>query len=195
MKKSLPVGGLILVAVFAAFSSQGHSFLGLVGGDAGGATAQANMPAKPGKTMRAFASEAEFKEYFKKFQRDSRGRGEDVSTNSAADMASQPAPAAKSEAKSGTKDDESITNSQHAGVDEGGIVKVHGDHFVILRRGRLFTVKFGGNSLEPESSVNAYPPNINPNSDWYDEMLLPQTPWSSSATVTDAAGRRSIFSI
>src|SRR2546425_2740742 len=37
-----------------------------------------------------------------------------------------------------------ITNVQHAGVDEGGIVKVHGDHLVILRRGRLFTVAIGG---------------------------------------------------
>src|SRR4029434_8379643 len=88
--------------------------------------------------------------------------------------AAQPAsPAAKSEAKSGKDDrDESTRNSRPAGVDEGGIVKVHGDHFVILRRGRLFTVKFGGNSLEPESSVNAYPPNIDPSSDWYDEMLV-----------------------
>src|SRR5439155_19904322 len=36
-----------------------------------------------------------------------------------------------------------ITNTQHAGVDEGGIVKLHGDHLVILRRGRLFTIAIG----------------------------------------------------
>src|SRR5204862_8176021 len=70
------------------------------------------------------------------------------------------------------KDEESITNTQHAGVDEGGIVKVHGDHLVILRRGRLFTVKIGGNALEPASSVNAYPPGVDPSEDWYDEMLV-----------------------
>ena len=39
---------------------------------------------------------------------------------------------------------ESITTTQEAGVDEGGIVKTHGDHLVMLRRGRLFTVKIGG---------------------------------------------------
>jgi uncharacterized secreted protein with C-terminal beta-propeller domain len=45
-------------------------------------------------------------------------------------------PAAKSAAEA-TAD--ALTNVQHAGVDEGGIVKLHGDHLVILRRGRLFT--------------------------------------------------------
>ena len=29
-------------------------------------------------------------------------------------------------------EDESVTNVQHAGVDEGGIVKVHGNHLVVL---------------------------------------------------------------
>ena len=36
-----------------------------------------------------------------------------------------------------------ITNTQEAGVDEGGIVKMRGDILVILRRGRLFTVSTG----------------------------------------------------
>ncbi len=49
------------------------------------------------------------------------------------DTASEPAPMAAS------KIEESVTNTQHAGVDEGGIVKVHGNHLVVLRRGRLFT--------------------------------------------------------
>lgn len=35
---------------------------------------------------------------------------------------------------------DSITHTQESGVDEGGIVKAHGDHFVVLRRGQLFTV-------------------------------------------------------
>src|SRR4051812_6527242 len=51
---------------------------------------------------------------------------------------------------------ESVTNTQTAGVDEGGIVKVHGDYLVMLRRGRLFTVSVAGGGLAPVSAVNAY---------------------------------------
>src|SRR6185369_9469613 len=68
--------------------------------------------------------------------------------------------------------DESVTNTQHAGVDEGGIVKLHGDHLVVLRRGRLFTVAIGDNSLKPISSVDAFGPDIDPRYTWYDEMLV-----------------------
>ena len=65
-----------------------------------------------------------------------------------------------------------VTNVQHAGVDEGGIVKVHGDHLVMLRRGRLFTVKIGGGALEPVSAVDAFGPGIDPDGAWYDELLI-----------------------
>ena len=64
----------------------------------------------------------------------------------------------------------SITNTQHAGVDEGGIVKVHGGHFVMLRRGRLFTVRV--NDLHPVSMVDAFGPGIDPRGAWYDELLI-----------------------
>jgi hypothetical protein len=67
---------------------------------------------------------------------------------------------------------ESITNVQHAGVDEGGIVKLHGDHLVILRRGRLFTVGIGNGALDPIDAVDAYGPGIDPTGTWYDEMLI-----------------------
>lgn len=66
----------------------------------------------------------------------------------------------------------SITNLQTPGVDEGGIVKRHGDHLVVLRRGRLFTVRIGGDSLRPVSTVDAFGPGINPAGAWYDEMLV-----------------------
>ncbi|HVH12238.1 MAG TPA: beta-propeller domain-containing protein, partial [Longimicrobium sp.] len=66
----------------------------------------------------------------------------------------------------------SVTNSQHEGVDEGGIVKVHGDHLVILRRGRLFTVDVGGGRLEPVDAVNAFGPDVDPGGAWYDELLV-----------------------
>ncbi|HEX5128715.1 MAG TPA: beta-propeller domain-containing protein, partial [Usitatibacter sp.] len=57
-------------------------------------------------------------------------------------------------------------------VDEGGIVKVHGDHLVVLRRGRLFTVRIGGNDLAPVSTLDAFGEGIDPRGAWYDEMLI-----------------------
>ena len=66
----------------------------------------------------------------------------------------------------------SITNVQTTGVDEGDIVKKHGDHLIVLRRGRLFTIRIGGDALQPVSAVNAYAPDADPNGTWYDEMLV-----------------------
>jgi hypothetical protein len=65
-----------------------------------------------------------------------------------------------------------ITNRQEAEVDEGGIVKVRGDILVILRRGRLFTVSLARGQMQPVDSIDAFPPGVNANGDWYDEMLL-----------------------
>jgi hypothetical protein len=67
---------------------------------------------------------------------------------------------------------ESVTNVQHAGVDEGGIVKVHGDHLIILRRGRLFTVAIGDDALQPISMSDAFGPDVDPGHAWYDELLV-----------------------
>ena len=71
-----------------------------------------------------------------------------------------------------SENDESITNTQHAGVDEGGIVKLHGNHLVILRRGRLFTVAIGDGALQRVSSIDAFGPAMDPDGAWYDEMLI-----------------------
>lgn len=68
--------------------------------------------------------------------------------------------------------DPSITNTQEADVDEGGIVKVRGDYLVILRRGRLFTVSTADGGMRPVDSINAYPPGVEASGDWYDEMLV-----------------------
>src|SRR5205809_3264485 len=68
--------------------------------------------------------------------------------------------------------DESITHAEHTGVDEGDIVKLHGDHLVVLRRGRLFTVAIGNGALKPISIANAFGPEIDPRYTWYDEMLV-----------------------
>ena len=66
----------------------------------------------------------------------------------------------------------SITNVQTAGVDEGGIVKRLGDHLVVLRRGRLFTVDVSGGELLPIDAVDASGPDIDPRGTWYDELLI-----------------------
>ena len=65
-----------------------------------------------------------------------------------------------------------ITNVQTLGVDEGGIVKQAGEHLVILRRGRLFTVRFGGDELRPQAMLDAYAPGTDPRGAWYDELLV-----------------------
>ena len=66
----------------------------------------------------------------------------------------------------------SITNNQVQGVDEGDIVKRHGDHLVVLRRGRLFTLRVGGDRLAPVAAVDAFGPDVDPAGTWYDEMLV-----------------------
>jgi Beta propeller domain len=66
----------------------------------------------------------------------------------------------------------SITNTQVAGVDEGGIVKQRGDILVILRRGRLFTVSLAGGGMRAVSTIDAFPPGVDGRGDWYDEMLI-----------------------
>ena len=66
---------------------------------------------------------------------------------------------------------DAITNNQVEGVDEGDIVKTHGDHLVILRRGRLFSVHLGGSAVTPVSMVDAYGRGRAPGG-WYDEMLV-----------------------
>lgn len=178
MRKSAAIGTVVLMAGIAAYSYTNLSLIETVGERFTSSVAGT----KPRKTMRPFRSDAEMKEHFTKFAENRRLREAQVATDSVASNSTAGAPmttAAKpssptgeSKSKSGATDDDSITNTQTAGVDEGGIVKVHGDHLVILRRGRLFTVKVGDNALRPVSSLNAYPPNINPSNDWYDEMLV-----------------------
>ena len=66
----------------------------------------------------------------------------------------------------------SITNVQTAGVDEGDIVKLAGNYFVILRRGRLFTVSIADGRLRQASVSDAFGRGIDPDGTWYDEMLI-----------------------
>ena len=66
----------------------------------------------------------------------------------------------------------SITNNQSSGVDEGDIVKSTGEFLIVLRRGRLFSIRIGDDQLQAVSAVNSYAPDANPDDTWYDEILV-----------------------
>jgi hypothetical protein len=122
-------------------------------------------------TLKPFASETELAALFDQWREAHRRRHAE---RHAYGMSQAPATVA-SEALS--KAEDSVTNVQHAGVDEGGIVKLHGEHLVILRRGRLFTVHVS--DLRPVAAVDAFGPDIDPRGAWYDEMLI----WQNTVVV------------
>ncbi len=67
---------------------------------------------------------------------------------------------------------ESITNNQESGVDEGGLVKNYKDHLIILRQGSLSSVKIAANGAASlQSRIEVKPANLG-NTAWYDELLI-----------------------
>jgi len=147
-----------------------------------GSTVQAS---EPSGSLTAFRSEAELKAFLKRVHQ----RGVVATAAAALDTVAAPpppspppppvmsapaamAPGAESVVVTGFRVAESITNTQEANVDEGGIVKNQGDILVVLRRGRLFTVSIAGGGMKPIDQIDAFPPGINGADGWYDEMLL-----------------------
>jgi hypothetical protein len=132
----------------------------------------------PRNTLAAFASEQELADLFKRWADEAQRRRDEqraqraLAGNALLSQAAPAAPAPAAKAAEAAAKDESVTNVQHAGVDEGGIVKAHGDHLVILRRGRLFTVRIGDGDLRPVSSADAFGGDVDPRGAWYDEMLI-----------------------
>lgn len=127
-----------------------------------------------GPTLRPFASDAELVRFRQRLVREYEARLRKRPPNPPAAPpvpTAAPSPTGVSEPAAAPAG-ESVTNVQTTGVDEGGIVKVHGDHLVILRRGRLFTVRIGGDALEPVSAVDAFGPDVDPDGAWYDELLV-----------------------
>lgn len=130
--------------------------------------------------MKPFASEQAFLAYLEKLKNSQSRRTQ----NALPVLSAPPAPVAEAAAPAmdkvevtgsrvaGNAKDDAITNVQTQGVDEGDIVKKRGDYLIILRRGRLFTVKVTDNILKPVSMSNAYAPDVNPSGTWYDEMLI-----------------------
>lgn len=125
------------------------------------------------QVMRGFSSEAELKQFLRRVEGAKRSR---VPPPMAA-PAPPPAMAAVAESstaqRSASPGAPSITNNQTQGVDEGGIVKTHGTHLVVLRRGRLFTIDTSQGDLRPIDQIDAFPPSDGGGSRaWYDEMLI-----------------------
>ncbi|MDR1853570.1 MAG: beta-propeller domain-containing protein [Azoarcus sp.] len=146
-------------------------------------------PAAP-KTLRPFASEKELNDWverkkaaYEEWQKEEQAKRQNrrkisatIDLDSVQESVAIPdspplAAAVAATAASAAPAAESVTNTQTAGVDEGGIVKAHGDHLVILRRGRLFTVRIGGGDLAPVDKIDAFAPGSSGRA-WYDEMLI-----------------------
>jgi len=117
--------------------------------------------------LASFTSDEELRRFLRQVRE--RARRRDLRTF---DIAQEPPGAAQSTAADMSMDAESITNTQEAGVDEGGIVKQRGNLLVILRRGRLFTVSLAGGAMRPVASIDAFPPGVSGRDDWYDELLI-----------------------
>lgn len=132
--------------------------------------------------MRAFAGDAELKAFLakraKRVESESgtvkyemvAGADAAAATDSAAEGADAAAPAALEVAEAASAN--GITNVQTAGVDEGGIVKKQGDLLIVLRRGRLFTIDTSGDGMRRVAAVDVFPGQNEPDSTWYDEMLV-----------------------
>ncbi len=87
----------------------------------------------PKKTLRPFRSEQELKTYLKELAEKQRlERQRLVARPAEAPSVANSSIAGLAKGDSTEKSKESITNVQHAGVDEGGIVKLHGRHLVVL---------------------------------------------------------------
>ena len=144
--------------------------------------------------LQPFASEQAFQNHLAKLkakEAEARRKAQSKNADYASDtpmptaVPAPPAPTVANEAKSldsvqvtgsrvsqSDSESDAITNVQTQGVDEGGIVKKLGDYLVVLRRGRIFSIEAGKQTLRPVSSINAFAPGISPQGAWYDEMLI-----------------------
>ena len=115
--------------------------------------------------LKAFLSEEELNQWLQKKKEEFQSQYSDDNSKDGAELVGLPlSEAAPTEA-------DSVTNVQTEGVDEGGIVKLHKDYLLVLRRGRLFSIDTKDDSLRPVSVVDAFAPGTSGNA-WYDEMLV-----------------------
>ena len=149
---------MLLMAIFA------------IGAVAGPATAQRSADA-PG--LSPFANETTLRAFLQSIVAEQRRRNmEDHGSPFPLPPPPPPPPPPPAPSVPGQPAALNITNNQVTGVDEGDIVKQHGQTLVILRRGRLFTISLAGRELRAVSAINAFPPGTDGRRDWYDEMLV-----------------------
>ncbi len=150
-----------------------HVLAGCTGTDAAPTPSRPQMQAFAGDAeLRAFlAQRAEYRRLHPRPERSYPGMVADEAMPPP--MVAAPAPAPSPPPSTADRAEQpGITNTQKADVDEGGIVKVHGDHLVVLRRGRLFTVAVGDRAMRPVDRIDAFPPGTSGQGAWYDEMLV-----------------------
>jgi hypothetical protein len=134
------------------------------------------------ESMVTFDSDSDFDKYVarlnEEYEKQTKSQSQTGAKYKAGPPPSGPMAETASEDKGGadkaTTAGTSITNVQEAGVDEGDIVKVYKDYLVVLRRGRIFTIRVKDRFepvLKPVSRVDAYPRGFTKGS-WYDEMLI-----------------------
>ena len=108
---------------------------------------------KASGSLTAFRSDAELRQFLRRI-RTQHEPADNLTEDMAMPMSAPPAAAPPAPAEAGAPvarmAQPSITNTQEANVDEGGIVKVSGDNLVILRRGRLFTVNLAGGGMRAD---------------------------------------------
>lgn len=146
------------------------------------AAAQAPAELRAGGQLAAFRSEADLRQFLGRLARFQTEASQVQMESGMAPMpaplppppAPPPAPSSDGAAASAAPApaNRSITNTQERDVDEGGIVKAVGDHLVVLRRGRLFTIDTSGWRLRAVDNIDAMPPGVDGRGDWYDEMLV-----------------------
>lgn len=129
------------------------------------------------QSLRRFGSEAELVGYLEKADEANPNKSSGTSSGSSGSMAGAPSSDASeaggSSSTSPAPANETITNNQEQGVDEGGIVKNIGSSLVVLRKGRLYAVSVAqsGQPVQTDSMPVAPVDALN-NSVWYDEMLV-----------------------
>lgn len=129
--------------------------------------------------LEPFRSSDEFGDYLDALRAGLRARARERDNAPCSDCIDAGAPSADVPVMAPAPDAEAggargITNHQESGVDEGDIVKFSGDYLIVLRRGRLFSIRTTNDNaatLQPMAAIDAYPARHSTQT-WYDELLL-----------------------
>lgn len=166
MVSLIAVGGVLWLGLNGAEGSDGpRLFFGF-----GSSSSQAyEDPSK----MERFDSDEEMAAYMTEILRREEERRAQYEEDGDYMMVQESAEPMAASADSEAPANEEITNVQEAGVSEGGIVMNVGDHLVMLRRGRLYTVDVAhSGEARAIDSMRVAPTEELNSRVWYDEMLV-----------------------